>query len=134
MAEKPKQNSRQKFKSQRLPCTITNIMPSGRLYVYIQGTVPVFNFKLKQAFAQDTNPCQTGKHSQRQCLIQKPSRSSDNRIMLLCNKYSRDETRENQECQHYETIYLFASEEEQPVLFRKNGIRTLAAIANDIFI
>lgn len=36
--------------------------------------------------------------------------------------------------QHYEIIYLLASEEEQSVLFRKNGIRTLAAIAYDIFI
>jgi hypothetical protein len=41
---------------------------------------------------------------------------------------------ENWECRHYETIYLLASEEEQPVLFRKNGIRTLATIAYDIFI
>jgi len=34
----------------------------------------------------------------------------------------------------YGTIYLLTTEEEQPVLLRKNGIRTLASIAYDIFI
>jgi hypothetical protein len=31
-------------------------------------------------------------------------------------------------------IYLLTSEEEQPVLLRKNGVWTLASIAYDIFI
>jgi len=34
----------------------------------------------------------------------------------------------------YGIIYLLTTEEEQPVLLRKNGIRTLASIAYDIFI
>jgi len=56
-------------------------------------------------------------------------------IMMFGDKYSNDKTRQNWECQYiYGIIYLLTTEEEQPVLLRKNGIRTLASIAYDIFI